>query len=129
MQHYEPCKVESSTQMLCITPNLLYYLPPEYRNKLNDDATDITGGVSDPSRKKRESGSVLSLIQDYVESFAGMFLLMAFYLTQTNIQCAITCRYLCPNFDLFQRISTKSRFYTQVSPSAVLKMIILNAFG
>ena len=59
--------------MVCPTPPIYRYLPPEYLKKLNDDYTEIVNpGKSGriPQRKKRSStepeSTLLGLLQDYV---------------------------------------------------------------
>ena len=59
--------------MVCPTPPMYLYLPPEYLDKLNDDNTEIVnpnqrGNV--PQRKKRSSTepatTLLGLLRDYM---------------------------------------------------------------
>ena len=61
--------------MVCPTPPIYQYLPPEYLEKLNDDNTEIEisnerGNV--PQRKKRSStepgSTLLGLLHDYVSA-------------------------------------------------------------
>ena len=55
--------------MVCPTPPVYLYLPPEYLDKLNDDNTEIVNGNA-PQRKKRSpkepESTLVGLLLDYM---------------------------------------------------------------